>query len=123
MKISQEEFEIIVEKALDDLPGKFQEKIHNVAFFVKDFPSKEQMGKLDKKNEYELLGIFEGYGQSKKLNFGAVLPDRITLFRIPICNSASTKEGVKNRIISTLKHEIAHHFGSDEKGAKKSENT
>ena len=71
--------------------------------------------------KFSLLGIYEGYIQSRKTNVGVVLPDKITLFRVPIINSCSSLEKCKKIITKTLKHEIAHHFGSDELGARKAE--
>lgn len=123
MIVSQKKFEELAARAMDALPRHFQEKIHNLAVFVEDFPSPDQLSEYsqDKNNEFSLFGLFEGYVQSSKKNFGAVLPDRITLFRVPIMQSCSNEDELKKRINSVLKHEIAHHFGSDEKGAQKVE--
>ena len=118
MQISEEEFRNFVAEALDALPEDFSRHINNAAVLVEDFPSAEQRKELNVKSKYGLLGLFEGFGQAKRLNFGAVLPDRITLFRIPIMQSCSNREELKKEILQTLKHEIAHHFGSDEKGAR-----
>lgn len=117
--VSEENFKKLVAEALDDLPDKFKEKLHNLAILVADRPSKEQLKKLKMNNNYFLYGLFEGYVQSKRINFGAVLPDRITIFRQSICGHSSSIEEIRNRVKSTVKHEIAHHFGSDEKGARK----
>ncbi len=119
MRISKEQFEQLVGEAIDSLPEKFKSKLYNVAIFVEDYPTKEQLGKLDRKNQYTLFGLFEGYAQAKRLNFGPVLPDRITIFRQPICKYCSSEKEVRQQIISTVKHEIAHHFGSGEDGARK----
>lgn len=75
------------------------------------------MKKLDIKSKFGLFGIFEGRAQGRRINIGAVLPDRITLFRVPIMNSCDNIETLKKQISKTLRHEIAHHFGSDELGA------
>ncbi len=119
MQISEDEFRILVSDALDNLPEDFARHINNAAILVEDFPSPEQQQKLNIKSKYGLLGLFEGFGQAKRLNFGPVLPDRITLFRVPIMQSCSDREELQKEILKTLKHEIAHHFGSDEKGARK----
>ena len=119
MNLSQEQFEKIVAEAIDELPEKFKKKMHNVAIMVEDFPSPEQRRSLNIKNKYGLLGLFEGHRQSSRRNFGPVLPDRITIFRVPILNSCSDIAGCRAQIISTVKHEIAHHFGSGEVGARK----
>jgi len=119
MNIPQEQFEKIVEEALDNLPDKFKEKMHNVAVIIADFPSAEQLGKTKNSNQYSLLGLYEGVIQSRRLNFGVVLPDKITIFRVPLMQTSDNIEECKKNIIDTVKHEIAHHFGSDEKGARK----
>ena len=120
MMVSKEKFEQLVEQALDSLPEKISAKMNNLAIFIEDYPTKEQLGKVGKgRGQYTLFGLFEGYGQAKHLNFGPVLPDRITIFRKPICQQANSFKEVKEQVISTVKHEIAHHFGSNETGARK----
>ncbi len=122
MEISQEQFADIIAEAFDSLPEIVKAKMHNVAIMAEDFPSDEQLGKLDKNGKYSLFGIYEGHIQSSRIHIGAVLPDKITLFRVPIMKSCDDLSALKQRVASTLKHEIAHHFGSDEKGARRAAN-
>jgi predicted Zn-dependent protease with MMP-like domain len=119
MNIPQEQFEKIVEEALDKLPEYFKEKLHNVAILIQDFPTKDQLGRTKNSNEYSLLGLYEGVIQSRRLNFGVVLPDKITIFRVPLMQTSGNIEECRKNIEDTVRHEIAHHFGSDEKGARK----
>jgi len=119
MKISREQFAQWLSEAIDSLPEEFSDKINNIAFFVEDEPTEDQFGKTGKVRNENLLGLYEGYVQSSRKNIGPVLPDRITLFRGPIVRICSDEAGVKNQIVRTLRHEIAHHFGSGEKGAAK----
>jgi len=42
-----------------------------------------------------------------------VLPDKITLFKLPLCASVSTETALREQIRHTLWHEIAHYFGLD----------
>lgn len=121
MHSSKAQFEKWVAEAIDNLPEKFQKRINNLAFFVEDYATTDQLGKTEHAGEknYVLLGLYEGYHQSKRLNTGPVLPDRITLFKKPIESFCRTEEELKLRISKTVNHEIAHHFGSDEKGASR----
>jgi len=119
MQINKQEFEKIVEQAMESLPEKFKGELHNVAIFAEDEPTDEQLSKTKLKRGDILFGLFEGYAQGRKLNFGPVLPDRITIFRKAILSQSDSAAEIKQKIISTVKHEIAHHFGSDEKGAAK----
>jgi predicted Zn-dependent protease with MMP-like domain len=118
MYIDKTKFEKLVVEALEDLPDKFKRKLNNVAIFVADQPTQEQMKKLGRsRKNYMLFGLFEGYAQARRLNFGPVLPDKITIFRQPICQYAQNEEEARKKVISTVRHEIAHHFGLDEIGA------
>jgi len=119
LKIDKEQFEDIVSQAVESLPDKFKNKLHNVAIFAEDEPTAEQLKKMKLRRGDLLFGLFEGYAQGKKLNFGPVLPDKITIFRRAILSQVDGFDEAKNKIISTVKHEIAHHFGSDERGAAK----
>lgn len=119
MQINKQEFEKTVEQALESLPEKFKSKLNNVAIFAEDEPTPEQLDKVNLRRGDILFGLFEGYAQAKRLNFGPVLPDRITIFRKAILSQSDNMAELKQKIISTVKHEIAHHFGSDEKGAAK----
>ncbi len=119
MNIDKEKFEQLVVEALDNLPNNIKAKINNAAIFVEDYPTPEQLGKVGRKSRYTLFGLFEGYCQAKRLNFGPVLPDRITIFRQPICAHSANEAEVREKVTSTVRHEIAHHFGSNEDGARK----
>ncbi|NCQ16091.1 metallopeptidase family protein [Candidatus Falkowbacteria bacterium] len=119
LEISREKFEQIVRSAMADLPEKFKNRLNNVAIFVEDEPTEEQLKKIGLRRGDILFGLFEGYAQGKKLNFGPVLPDRITIFRKAILSQSSNQAELKAKIIATVRHEIAHHFGSDERGAAK----
>jgi len=119
MNITKEIFEEFVSDALDNLPEKFRKKLNNVAIFIEDIPTAEQKKKLKLKRDFLLLGLFEGFSQAKRLNFGPVLPDKITIFRKSILNYCASEDDIKKQITKTLKHEIAHHFGLDEAGARK----
>jgi len=117
LQLSDQEFEKIVSQAMESLPEKFKSKLNNVAIFVEDEPSDEQLSKTKLRGGDLLFGLFEGYAQAKRLNLGPVLPDRITIFSQAILSQCSDETELKQKIISTVKHEIAHHFGSDERGA------
>lgn len=119
MQINQEQFKNIVNLAIDSLPDKFKARLNNVAIFAEDEPTDEQLSKAKLRRGDILFGLFEGYAQGRKLNFGPVLPDRITIFRKAILSQSDDLNELKEKIISTVKHEIAHHFGSDESGAYK----
>lgn len=117
--INNQRFDQIVGQALDVLPEKIRNKINNMAIFIEDEPTAAQLDKIGLKKGDLLFGLFEGYAQGRKINVGPVLPDRITIFRKAILSQCRDEAELKRKIISTVRHEIAHHFGSDEAGAAK----
>jgi predicted Zn-dependent protease with MMP-like domain len=121
MPVSKEQFEKWVVAAIDNVPEKFREKINNLTFFVEDYPTEEQLKKvqLSGRGDVLLLGLYEGYHQSQRLNSGPVFPDRITIFKKPMESLCTTEAELKKQVFRTVQHEIAHHFGSDEPGARK----
>ncbi len=113
----EDEFTNYVNKALEELPAEFKEKLDNVNIFVEDYPTREQFVKLRMRPEHTLLlGLYEGIPQTKRGNYGqGVLPDKITLFKMPILSLAQNREHLVQLIKDTLFHEVGHHFGMSEK--------
>jgi len=100
-----EEFENLVAQALDELPKVIQEKMDNVAITV-------EKGSL--RGPY--LGFYEGVPKNAwGRGFGMVLPDKITIFQLPMESMARSREELKEIVKDTVWHEIAHHFGFNEK--------
>jgi predicted Zn-dependent protease with MMP-like domain len=98
------QFERLVAEALDGLPRWVRERLDNVEVIVEDEPPAEEPG---------LLGFYEGIPLTQRgMNYAGVLPDRITLFRIPIEHEAGPDaEAVKRVVADTVIHEVAHFFG------------
>jgi len=121
MKVSKQQFEFWVGEAINNVPEKFREKINNLVFFVEDYPTQEQLRnvKLEGRKDTLLLGLYEGYHQAKRINVGPVFPDKITIFKNAIESLCQTEKDLQKQILETVWHEIAHHFGSDEVGARK----
>jgi len=103
--MTREEFEKIVKEVLKSLPGQFRDKLQNVDVVIN----------AQKAGGY--LGLYEGVPLSDRtVNYGLVLPDKITLFKKSIereCreNGLDLREEIKR----TIQHEIAHHFGITDK--------
>ena len=113
----QEEFDYFVQIALDEMPIEFKDKLDNVGIFVENFPTTEQAHKLRLREKNTLLfGLYEGIPQNKRAHYGVggAVPDKITLFRIPILKISRSKQELIENIKSTLYHEIGHHFGMSE---------
>jgi len=114
--MKQGEFEKLVKEAILELPEKIRQKMENVALCVEKRPSPEQLRKTGIRYGELLLGLYEGVPQTKwGRGFGMVLPDKITIFQEAIEKFAKTPEEIKKLVRNTVWHEVAHHFGFNEK--------
>ncbi len=114
--MDHEEFSKYVEEAINTLPSEFAEKLENVAIIVEDRPSREQLQKLRLRGNRLLLGLYEGIPKTRRGRYGIgpTLPDKITIFRLPILAITRSQREIISQIRSTVLHEIAHHFGMSE---------
>lgn len=104
MEVSREKFEELVAEALDTIPPELTRVMDNVVVVVVDDPP-----------ERGLLGLYTGVPLTQRGDwYSAVLPDRIEIYRNPICQMCDTEEQVVKEVQITVVHEIAHHFGIDD---------
>ncbi|PZG29418.1 hypothetical protein C1I98_32080 [Spongiactinospora gelatinilytica] len=104
MEVSRERFEELVSEALDTIPDELTRLMDNVVVVVVDDPP-----------EPGLLGLYTGIPLTERGDsYAGVLPDRIEIYRNPICEICETKDDVVEEVQITVVHEIAHHFGIDD---------
>ncbi|MDX6274630.1 MAG: hypothetical protein QOJ92_1840 [Frankiales bacterium] len=97
-------FEQLVSDALDSLPPELGRLMRNVAVVVEDEPEEEG-----------LFGLYEGVPLTERGEwYTGVLPDRISIYRVPICRACATESEVIEEVRITVVHEVAHHFGIDD---------
>ncbi len=109
--VSNEEFERMIEQAVESLPLSIQEKMENVEIVLED--------KIEASPN--LFGLYQGVPQTKRgIYYSLVLPDKITIFKKTIERYARGREHLTYLVQHVVRHEIAHHFGySDEDLQKK----
>ena len=116
--MGDKEFEILVEKALNELPEEFKKLTENIVIVTANWPSSAQIQKLKLSNkQILLLGLYEGIPKIKRRGYGigGQLPDKITIFKMPVLMVARGPDEIERVVKDTVIHEIAHHFGlSDE---------
>lgn len=113
--MEDEIFEKLVSEALKSLPKEFAEKLSNVGVVTEDMPSPQKLRRLGLSPQNLLFGLYEGVPQTRRANYSGVLPDKITIYKIPILMVSRTEEEVREKVRDTVIHEIGHHFGlSDE---------
>jgi len=116
--VDDHNFQKIIEKELLDLPKEFAQKLENVSIVIADYPTQAQIETLRLKGKHDfLLGLYEGVPQTKRRGYGigGTLPDKITIFKVPILMFSKTLDEVKHVVRDTVIHELGHHFGMSEK--------
>lgn len=108
-------FQALVIEAIDSLPARFRGAMTNIAIVVEDDPTPAQLAEVEIEPPDTLYGLYEGIPlPERQWNHGNVLPDKITLFRIPILEDSQDDDDVVVGIGETLIHEVGHYFGLDE---------
>jgi predicted Zn-dependent protease with MMP-like domain len=103
ISIAAERFEDMVGEALDSLPPKLGRMIRNVAVVVEDG------------TDPRLLGLYHGVPLTERTSYySAVLPDKITIYRLAICARCNSEQDVIDEVRTTVVHEVGHHFGIDD---------
>lgn len=110
--MERDEFERLVAEAVKALPDEFLARLENIDITVEDAPTKEQLRENHLPRNYTLLGLYEGVPLTERgAHYGLVLPDKITIFQKPIEASCHNASEIIAEVESTVRHEIAHHFG------------
>ena len=114
--LTREEFERVVEEALDSLPQRFADMVHNVAIAVEEEPNDEDLDSIDDGSgeddeDSELLGIYRGVALTERTHDDPLMPDEIAIFRGPINRVARTRAEAVEEVRETVIHELGHYFG------------
>ena len=105
INIGRRDFEDLVAQALDQIPQQLAKLVDNVVIEVEDWPPPGQ----------NLLGLYTGIPLTERGNwYAGTMPDRITVYRMPILRICHSPEQVVQEVHITVVHEIAHHFGIDD---------
>ncbi len=120
LHVNDSDFEKIIAEALDHLPEDRIKGLKNIAITYEDEPTAEQHTKLKLRCNQTLYGLYEGIPLTRRAAASSlfsgnpmILPDKITIFKLPIIDSADSMETVRSRVRHTLWHEIAHYYGLD----------
>jgi predicted Zn-dependent protease with MMP-like domain len=103
-----------MQRALDELPEQYAERLENVQFILRRAPSPRDRRRLGLGNAV-LYGLYEGVPLTRRgSGYNQVLPDRITLFWGALIRSFPEDDELADQVRKTLYHEIAHYFGMNE---------
>jgi len=109
IEIPEKQFEELVSQAIDLIPEELFSLIDNVVFLIEDVYEDEQGV------ETQILGLYDGIPLTERGDYGiGELPDRVFIYRDSICAICETTEDIVHEVITTVVHEVAHHFGIDD---------
>ena len=91
-------------RALDRLPPDLARGLENVAVVIRD----------EHPDDPDLFGLYEGVPLPERSSRPPTLPDRITIFQLPLEESFDDADELEHEIATTVLHELAHYFGIDE---------
>lgn len=97
-------FDDHVRAALDELPPDIAAALENVAVVVED----------ENPEDPDLLGLYHGVPLPDRGDAAGMLPDKISIYRLPLEESFPNPNELREEIRITVLHELAHYFGLDE---------
>jgi predicted Zn-dependent protease with MMP-like domain len=99
----EDDFKVLVRSALDDLPLEFHRALEHVAVVVSDSGRRQH-----------LYGLYQGGTVARDY-----FHDRIVIFRDSLLRDfGHDTDLLKAQVTRTVRHELAHHLGWDEKGVR-----
>lgn len=107
-------FEALVDSALAAIPQPFASALDEVAIAIDDEPSADQRRENGIAADDTLYGLYEGVPRTEWGADWAPVPNRITLFRLPLETDYPDPDDLANEVWATVIHELAHHLGIDE---------
>ena len=100
---NEEDFKALVRRAIDDLPLEFHRALEHVAVVVSDSGRRSRA-----------YGLYQGDTAAQDY-----FHDRIVIFRDTLVRDfGHDPDLLRAQVTRTLRHELAHHLGWDEKGVR-----
>jgi predicted Zn-dependent protease with MMP-like domain len=113
--MTKKRFTELVEEALRGIPRRFRDAMKNVAVVIEDEPSQELLDEMEMEPGDTLFGLYQGTPLTQReSNYGNALPDRISIYQLPIEEACEDEEDIRLCVAETVIHEFGHYFGLSE---------
>src|SRR4051795_2724587 len=107
-------FEELVGWALDAIPEPYAAALDEVAIVIADEPTADQRRENGLEADDMLYGLYEGVPRTEWGADSMPMPNRITLFRLPLEQDYADPDDLADEVWVTVIHELAHHLGIDD---------
>ncbi len=115
MKLTPEEFRMLVDQALDEVPEAFLPYLDGLAIDIEPMPDRPTLRSVGMPNPRALLGLYHGTPLTERsVEHPVRYPDRIVIYQDNIQRLCRTRRQIVRQVRTTVLHEIGHHFGLDE---------
>jgi predicted Zn-dependent protease with MMP-like domain len=113
---TSEEFGVLVQEALTELPPRYARLAQELAVVVEDEPPPDILADLELDSADDLLGLYQGVSLAEDsfFNPGGQQPARIAIYRGPILRLCKTADEVRQEVRDTVMHELGHYVGLDD---------
>ena len=113
--MTREQFSVLVEEALLEIPRRFRKAMKNVAVVIEDEPPPEVLEDMEVEPGDTLFGLYQGTPLTERgWGYGNALPDRISIYQGPIEESCENDDEIRDCVAETVIHEFGHYFGMSE---------
>jgi predicted Zn-dependent protease with MMP-like domain len=104
LRLSAEDFDGLVEHALDHIPRRFRKYLQQTVVSVDDYPPPDAEDPF-------VLGVYHGVPRPQRGATTQNDPDTIVVFKR--CHEVACRDRTRleDEVVRTVVHEIAHHFG------------
>jgi len=106
LRLSAEEFDALVERALDHIPRRFSSYLQQTVVTVDDYPP------VDGEDPF-VLGVYHGVPRPYRGAGGKDDLDTIVVYKRSHEVTCADRAKLEDEVTRTVLHEIAHHFGID----------
>lgn len=100
--------------AVDTIPAPFRGPLAEVAIVIEDEPTIDQLAAHDMEPDETLYGLYEGVPITEYGADWVAIPNRITLFRLPLEEDYPDPDDLADEVRITILHELGHHLGIDD---------
>jgi predicted Zn-dependent protease with MMP-like domain len=107
-------FEQLVDEALSTIPMPFAAALAEVAIVIEDEPTAAQLDENEIDDGGTLYGLYEGVPRTEWGADWAAVPNKISLFRLPLEADFPDPDDLADEVWVTVVHELAHHLGIDD---------